>query len=270
MESAATMPTIVPPIVAPQCQPPLPKTGFTPPVLNNRVNLEFFGQLTPRWNVIRHQIMIEQQNTLSGHTYDTLANLDRSPLLINRQNFIRMWKTLVLKRVQDLHERHTGMRPQNYVRINRGIQIPGPLADLLHSLGSYKSTATGHRHVIDAPARPAVNPPNWWNLDEQISTSWNATMDRASLYYVMKEFPSQNEWEDRPLMLTRLQAANNNAQVVGWTNEPRMTDAFIRLVNNELFAEHEYITAINCSLEMTIEYQTRTIIAEYLDGYIIA
>lgn len=56
-------------------------------------------------------------------------------LPITGENFIRMWKTLILKRVQDVYEKEKHVRSDHYVRLDRSILTPAPLTDLLYALG---------------------------------------------------------------------------------------------------------------------------------------
>lgn len=66
-------------------------------------------------------VNITAQNTLSGRTYDQMLQIVNADLPITRDNFIRMWKTLILKRVQDVYGKEKHVRPANFIRLERSI-----------------------------------------------------------------------------------------------------------------------------------------------------
>ncbi|KAL1447175.1 hypothetical protein WDU94_015608, partial [Cyamophila willieti] len=67
---------------------------------------------------------------------------------INEDNFIRMWKTLLLKRAQDVHERAKHVRPANHIRLSSQIICPAPLADLAYSFESQPSDTSYRVPII--------------------------------------------------------------------------------------------------------------------------
>lgn len=238
------------------------------PALESKHTSYSFGRMDSDYSIITHVVEIDGQDTLSGQTYDQLLQLSNVALGITRNNFIRMWKTLILKRVQDVYEKQTHVRGEHFVRLDRGISLPAPLADLLYSLGSYHSNATGHIHQIEPPARPA-NPQEWWALDAPIVRTWNQTIARLAPLYTMKEYPSQGTWNDKPLMLTRRHAVNNYVSIKSWTNEPTMQDGYIRAVNDELFGNHQFITFNNCALNVVHQIYAPQVIGNYVGSYVI-
>ena len=78
-------------------------------------------------------------------------------LPITLKQFIRMWRTLILKRVQDVIEKQLLARPDHFVRLSRNIMLPAPCADLLYSLRQFHSNANGLIYNISQPAR--ADPP---------------------------------------------------------------------------------------------------------------
>lgn len=241
------------------------------PSLQNRPEMSYsFGRMDSDYSVQDHVTRIGEQDTVSGATYDQLLQLTSVDLDITRENFVRTWKTIILKRVQDIYEKEKHIRPQNYVRINRAIVLPGPLADVVHALGAFHSTVTGRIHHITPPARAAA-PPNWWDIDGDIIMNWSRTMARLEANYVMKEFPSPAEWDKRPLMLTMRQLTVDNTFVStkAWTNEPAPTDGYIRAIHDDLFDPHPYITYANCSLVMSPPLLRNQLVGEYVGGYVL-
>ena len=65
---------------------------------------------------------------------EQLGNADHP---ITQANFQRMWKTLILKRAQDVYEKEKHVRATNFVRIDRSMIMPSPLSDLLYSIGQF-------------------------------------------------------------------------------------------------------------------------------------
>ena len=66
-------------------------------------------------------ITIDSQETVSGTTCDQLIQLVRTDLPINKNDFIRMWKTLLFKRVQDVYEKEKYIRSEDIVRLDNSI-----------------------------------------------------------------------------------------------------------------------------------------------------
>lgn len=193
-----------PPAQKPQPQPqqnPIPHLTHqlslrTPRQLTGR-NLMTFGRLDSDYAIQDRVVQIANQNTLSGLVYDQLEQLVNVNLPITRDEFIRVYKTLLLKRVQDVYEKEKLVRPDHYVRIARNIQLPAPLAETLSAIGSFHSAADGMIYHAVQPAR-AANPENWWAVDNDLILNWSKAIGRLSHQYVMSEFPSFTDYADRP------------------------------------------------------------------------
>lgn len=72
--------------------------------------------------------------------------------------FVRMSRTLLLKRVQDVMEEQNFTRPENFVKLSRSIEVPAPIGDFLAAIGTYTSSVNGityHIQVVDKPAAKA-------------------------------------------------------------------------------------------------------------------
>lgn len=160
-----------------------------------------FGRLDSDYTVVDHAVDINGQDTLPGMVYDQMSQLTTIDLPIDRPGFIRVWKTLILKRLQDVFEQEKRVRAQHFVRLARNQLLPAPLADLLHSLGSFHSPATGVIHHMTPPAQAAA-PENWWNVDNVLFVNWLLSINRMKHLFAMKEFPMINDYETRPIMLT--------------------------------------------------------------------
>lgn len=247
---------------------PQPPAATNPiPAMNNRLFARNFGRLDSVWTVQEHIVQVAAQATLPAEVYNQLQQISSEVLPLTLAEFTRMWRTLILKRVQDIYEMEKKQRPDNFVRLIRNIMMPAPLADLLYSLGSFYSPATGFDHHLTPPAR-AAQPPNWWSIDAAVLRNWDHLTLTMAKHYVMKEYPSQRETSGRPLVLTIRQPIGQFLQIKAFTNEPRLNDAFINLVNDELFASPARYVVDNAALNMTNPLRAATIRGQYVASYV--
>lgn len=278
---APTAPTAAPKIQEPapmaaQAQASVPQAPVAPdppkasnpiPVMNMPRVAQLFNRMDRDSTNVVHVVNITNQDTLSGETYDQLQQISSVQLPITRAKFIRMWKTIILKRTQDVYESQYMVRPTEYIRLNRSIVLPATLADVVHALGSFFSTVTGRTHFIAPPARPAP-PEEFWTVDSNIVRDFIATTQYMNPCFIMKEYPSQRETDARPIMLTYRLTQNARMRIKALTNEPRLSDAFIRMVNDDLFVAHGRFSAASCSLNMTPDLTPSTIRGRYIAGYV--
>lgn len=236
--------------------------------MNNAHASLSFGRMDSDYRNVDFTVQIENQNSLSAATYQAISSAVTINLDITQAQFTQMWKTIILKRVQDVYEAEKFQRPAGFVRLGRQLPLPGPLADLCHSLGYQHSNVTGHNYHIVPPPAP-VQPEPWRQVDNEILNLWNREMNRVSPLYTMKEFPSLSQCADRPLCLTQINIDQQQMAIVkAWTNEPKATDAFVRMANDDLFQAHQYITYNNCSLTMTQNVSLAGFRANYAGSYI--
>lgn len=235
--------------------------------LNNPHASLQFGRMDSDYRVVDFTAQIENQNSLSAATYQAISSATSINLDITEAQFIQMWKTILLKRIQDIYESAKYSRPVGFVRLGRQLPIPGPLADLLHSIGHFHSNANGFNYHVIPPAAP-VAPEAWRQVDANILALWNREMNRVAPLYTMKEFPAMNQCGERPLCLTLRQVQENVGIIKAWTNEPKPTDAFIRMANDDLFDAHAHITFENCSLTMTGSVYVPGFVQNYAGSYI--
>lgn len=116
-------------------------------------NLMPFGRRDCDYTPLVFIIQIGGQNTLSGATYDQLEQLVNVTPPITKENFIRMWMSLMLKRAQDVYEQEKHQRAPNFVRLVRNILLLAPLADLLFRIGQHHSMARGYIYNVVPPQR---------------------------------------------------------------------------------------------------------------------
>lgn len=274
----------------PQAQPPANAPAPNPPVAHHRNNApdnnpisrseplklfkfrnlkQNFGRCDPLRDVETFEVSIDTQDTLSALTYNTLVDVCLDDIPITEEAFIRMWKTLLLKRCQDVFEKEYKQRPQNYVRLDRQVTIPAPLGDLLSSIGQFMSYSIGREFNIRPPARPVADIPRWWNLDQAIITNWQLTMETLHTEYQMKEYPSPSTYDSCPILLCTPNRANGYVDVKALTNEPKLTDGFITAVNDDLRVAAAPYDYDNSHLIMTSRLNEAQIRTQYVQGYII-
>lgn len=262
-------PVSAPPGPTPQkrsAPPPSSKsTSLNIPMLSTQDSIITLGRMDSVYQIVDVTVQIANQDTLSGATYDQMEQLSTIDLPITRANFIRMWKTLILKRTQDIFENAKGLRPDNFIRIGRNLILPAPLGDLLHCMGWIHSTHTGHSYNLIPPAR-AQNEQGIWVVDNAILAQWSQLMGRMTALYTTKEYPSPLTCKDAPLVLTMPHIENNIAHVRSWTPEPRIPEALVRIVNDDLFAPY-IVTFEGCGWNMTHDVHVPSLRARYVQSY---
>ena len=63
--------------------------------------------------------------------YEQQEQLCSNALPLTVDEYVRMIKTIILKRVQDIHEKCFNQRAPNFMRLYRNIIVPKPVYDLL-------------------------------------------------------------------------------------------------------------------------------------------
>lgn len=167
----------------------------------------------------------------------------------------------------------TQARVPNYLDLDSTTNIPAPLADVLTTLGSYESQATGHHHHIITPERPENWHNTYWQVDDDLITEWTQLCNRVQHHYTMKCFPKEDDYEKRPIMLTTREQQqaprNTHVRIKAYTNEPQQNDALIRTVNDDLFEAAGEWTAQNCHYYMTPALRTNQVVQTYIGGYVL-
>lgn len=238
------------------------------PAMNHPANQLAFGRLDCDFQVVDLIAQVENQDDLARATYQQILATLTIDLTMTEAQFIRMWKTIYLKRLQDVFEAEKHIRHANFIRIGRQIPLPAPLADLCHATGHFNSAATGHHYHVNPPAAPAAPEP-WRQVNNNLVALWTRELQRCAPNYQMKEFPAPNQCADRPLMLTTQFVENDFSIVKAWTNEPKPTDGYIRTVNNDLYDRHAYINYDNSSLNMTQRVHVPSVRAQYAGSYVL-
>lgn len=263
-------PVAAPPFAPPRVQTNAPaashasrSSGLSIPILSGHLLLDF-GRLDSTHRIHNLRISIANQETIASYTYQQMEQLSAVALVIEMNDFIRLWKTLILKRVQDVYKQEKHRRAPDFIRLMRNLPIPAPLADLLYCLGQKRSSAVGT--ILDMVLPPKVTPASdWWTLDETILDHWCLTNSRMSTLYQIKEFPAPSEFQDRTIGFTAIQDVGELRFVKSHTNEPSVTDGFIRFVNDDLF-QNPYLY-VTCDLRIVEALERHSIAGNYVGSY---
>lgn len=230
--------------------------------------LDEFRVIGPLYTREDAQINIAAQTDLLVSIYNQLVQLTAVDPPINQDDFVRMCRTLILKRVQDTLESSRGIRADHFIRISRSTIVPAPLGDLLYAIGSYSSKATGRMIDMTPPAREAVVP-NWWALDNDIFANYSLFCARMSNKYRFYEFPKPQDFLGRSICLTTIADANGLREIRALTNEVTTSDVLIRTVNNDLFTANDWLVYNNCRLVITQARHITSVRMNYIRSYVI-
>lgn len=63
-------------------------------------------------------LRIDAQNSLADATHAQLEQLAAADFPVKQDNFRRMWKTLILKKVPDVYDCEKHRRADHYIRLN--------------------------------------------------------------------------------------------------------------------------------------------------------
>ncbi|KAG5871784.1 hypothetical protein JTB14_023468 [Gonioctena quinquepunctata] len=145
-----------PPVQAPVAQPPV---SLVPILSDPELKLQF-GRLMSRRRVVTLDVNPGGLTRVITRVYQTMVRSFGGVLdaPIEQAPFLQMVRTLILKRLQDLVEGATGIRPDNPIRIARTLPVPQPIGELLYSLGTYYAQWNGIRYELrPSPAPPPQN-----------------------------------------------------------------------------------------------------------------
>lgn len=214
---------------------------------------------------------IAAQKGLPQATYNFLSTLTSMDMIITQQQFTRVWRSILLRRAQEVQSRTTCKRVENMIPLNvPGMLVPAPLSDLLHSIGRFHSTATGVIHQTFAPEKPSTGPiEDWWTIDTEILCSWIRMIHIFKNKFVMKEAPLATDFENRPLMMTQIKVTKcGMVQCMSKTNEIGLTDGYVHMVNDPLYDPSIYAFE-DCHLIVSSPVNQDSLRTEYLSSYII-
>jgi len=235
----------------------------TRPPLPECFTLDFFS---PRSLHLTKTITVDpnQVEAFANAIYAQMEQLCVNVLPIDQANYARMIKTLILKRVQDVHEKCFNQRAPHFVRLYRNIMVPKPIYDLMLAIGRGFNIHDGHHYYMSSVAYPAANAPDFWQLDAAILTAYQQFSRRMSTLYQHVEFPSSNDYDGRAIGCTRVQVAHGRSSVLASTPAPTPADGLLRIMIPDAFFGGDVPLVANCSYRLCDE----TVIAPVQNAYI--
>ena len=147
-----------------------------------------FGRLDSDNYTVAARRNINVLNRVAIATYNQIVELSVTNPQLTQEEYVRVWKTILLYRTQNIEECETGTPVTAHrLRLAPTITMPRPLADLVYSLGRWKSNTNGVVYDVRVPAYPNENPPPWWTPEPALIQKWQALHARVQKYYMCTE-----------------------------------------------------------------------------------
>lgn len=225
-----------------------------------------FGSTRSDYHRVDMTLVVAGQDTVSSAVWRQLQHLETRDIGITEAVFIKLWKTFMLKRAQDLFQSEKNRRADNFVRFYTNLPVPKPLYDLLCALGQCYDNTNGVTYDIIPPARSQQNPQAWYTLTAADLNTWIQEMRRYERVYEMCEFPQRSDFEGRALQ--RLAYDDNNAlrQVKARSTIVRPSDTLITLMHDQLFEPMP--TYNECHIVCTDQLHRESVIASYVSSFV--
>lgn len=227
-----------------------------------------FGRMDSTYLRLDLVLEVAEQTNLIGAVWDQLYQLTPAEPPINREDWIRVCRTLILKRVQDTYEVARGLRAPNFIHVSRTTLVPAPLGDLLYAIGSFHSRSNGAIIDMIPPERDADNPAPWWQVENDMYFNYCLFCARMQNKYIFYEFPKPHDYEGRTICLTTIHDENGLRTVRAKTNEPTPSDALIRHVNDDLFRANNWLLYDSCFLLASEQKDVLSVRANYIRSYV--
>ena len=129
------------------------------------VNMKLgFGHLDSDYFIQEVTLNIDVTERVARATYAQVVDISTTDPPINEEDFIRVWKTILLVRSMHVFESEKGVRPPHYIRLAPTVSLPRPLGDLVYSLGQFHSMANGIVYDIVPPVQGHAPEP-WWQVN---------------------------------------------------------------------------------------------------------
>ncbi|KAL1502540.1 hypothetical protein ABEB36_007668 [Hypothenemus hampei] len=227
----------------------------------------------PRTNYTRKDVTVTPgpiEGTILS-TYRIMQVITGINFEITEAEFLRMSRTIILMRVQDVYACSKGLYSSNFLPLTRSrgtFLLPAPIADLCYQIGYYYSPILGIRFEPVPPLKANVNSPDWWTVDNRIVEAYLRLCCRMSRSYTMKEYPSFKECEATGLLLTNSQVVNNCVTVKSFTNEANMTDGLIRAVHENGFIDNAPYPSDNCHFNVISDKNFTELVNAYVASYV--
>lgn len=227
------------------------------------------GKMDSTYNVVPIPVLINNQDRVARATFNLMYQLTTVVPPIEVNDFIEMYKTLILARFQDVISQTTGDIFPNHIHIEPTTLVPGPMAELLFGLGSYHSNVTGAIYVPALP--PAADPPEAWRaFNNNHYRDYQLYCSRQARVYTMHPFPSKFDFEQKSMiMTTQRQYDNGSRQIRSLTNETTSFDSVVRFMHDDFSGPASPITYDHSSIQLSERTHYETTLAGYLASFIL-
>lgn len=240
------------------------------PLLNSPELKLQFGRMMTRRRVVTLHINPGAITRVVNRTYQsmvrTLGGVMDAP--ITQVNFLRITRTLMLKRVQDIVEASTGVRPDQPIRIARTMPLPQPIGELFYAIGTYYCQWNGIKYEITSSA-PLVPPEDWRTLEPAQLANYRNFMEMTVDRYRQCPFPKLTDVIGQPLMMCVKDEVNNQCQIKSPGPIPTPADAFIKFVNEEFITDMPF-AGNNCEYILTDRLYVDDVVSMYVNSYVIS
>jgi len=229
-----------------------PGAQITRPPIATCFALDFFA---PRAIHCTRTIIVnpDKLDDFVNAVYKQLEQLCNNALPLTQAQYLRMIKTFILKRVQDVHEKCINERADNYVRFYRNIILPKPVYDLAVSLGRGFNIHDGYHYFMTPCAKPSKGAPDYWTIDEDILAEYQRFSRRMSPMYQHVEFPSSSDYDGRAIGCTRIETVDGRVIVRSSTPAATPFDGLVRVMNPDDFFTGELPQLNRCNYRITDE-----------------
>lgn len=261
------------------------------PLASTPQSMTNFGRPDSNYRVLDIEVQIDNQETIAQLTYDQMAPLLSIDPDVSRDEFVRMWKTIILKRAQDIVYLQSAAPAPDTINLAKTILMPAPLADLLDRMGYFHSARLGFMFHLVPPVKPTkpkkskdkekkekedeeVEIPDWWRVNNDITRRWMIYMGRVKRLYEVRGFPARVTGRDKPMMLVtrsdQLQPTPaGDLTVKQVTDEPSVEDALIFAMHDPIYAPHAVFSYVNSAITRTGEFNLPDLQDAYVNAYVL-
>lgn len=225
-----------------------------------------FGATRSDYTRVDFTIAIANQDTMPTAVWEQLKRLEYRNIGITQAVFTKIWKTMILKRAQDLFQQTKNRRPDNFVRVYTNLPVPKPLYDLLCAMGQCYDNTNGITYDILPPPRDAAHPQDWYELQPNELNTWVAEMRRYGRVYEMCEFPQRSDFEGRALQRLDIEDDNALRQVKARSTIVRPSDALITFMHDAIFTAGPGFA--NCHIICTDKLHRTSVVASYVGSFV--
>lgn len=189
-----------------------------------------FGRHDADGTIMPMPVNIEGTKILAAATYQFMSSLSIAEPPLTEDQFVRMWRTVVLKRAQDVYEATSGVRPDGFIRFGTTLTIPRPLADFVAAIGRYTSIQLDV-HFDPSPPVKTSPPQDWYTVDTTIYHNWQIWMIRMKNLYQCVDFPRRSQVIGLPYAIMSFEYDKRDLNgVITITHEATSSDALLFFV----------------------------------------